>query len=275
MKKLMIDTDLCIGCGLCTNICPCYHLSVEDKKSMEGDGLCIQCGQCQNICPKQAIKVERLKDQQTMELKDLNHKIDPENLRDFYLSRRSCRFFTDEDITKEEFENLISYATTNDASYFNIQTNEYVVLEDKFSDFKAHLLHCLEDELDKSEYIDHKGEKVDRNDFVRYFNMYMKGEFPHDPFFHEGRQAIAVFAKHPVDAALGMAHIESMAYAMGLGGFWLGYAITASEKKPEETMKFFPSVDQDKRMYALFVLGHPRIKYNRTSVKPPVKITYM
>lgn len=275
MKKLIIDHNTCIGCGMCTSICPAYHLAVSDQKCHEEDGLCIQCGQCQAVCPKDAIKVKRLSDVATRPVSEIKHNITPESLAEFYLSRRSCRYFTDQDISHETFEKLIRNATANDASYYNIQTTEYVVIEEKLNDFKKYLLDLLKDELDKNEYIELHGDQVDRNDFVRFYNMYMNGEFPHDPFFHEGRQAIAVFAKHPVDAAYGMSHIESMAYAMGLGGFWLGYAITASEKKPQEMMHFFPEVDQTKKMYALFILGYPRIRYKRTSPKPQVKISYM
>lgn len=276
MYKLNINQDACIGCGLCVKVCPAYHLEINNGKSQEIDSLCIQCGQCHSICPKHAISLPQLEGRPSIPTKDLtNNKINPETLKNFYLSRRSIRFFTDQDISKETFCELIQGACGNDPSYYNIQTTEFAVVDERFNDFKKHLHWVLRDELDKHEIIDLHGDPVDRNDFVRFFDMYMNGKFPHDPFFHNGRQAIAVFAKHPADAYLGMAHIESMAYAMGLGGFWLGYAITASEKKPEEMMSFFPEIDQSKRMYAFFVLGYPDIKYQRTSPKPAIPITFM
>lgn len=275
MKKLLISQDKCIGCGICVSVCPAYHLTIKEKKSVEEDSLCIQCGQCQAVCPKEAITVERLASSPVIPTKDINHNITPEQLKDFYLTRRSSRFYKDKNISKETFDKLIKYATINDGSYFNIQTTEYAVIDERFQEFKKHLLYVLKDEIDKDRYMDLHGDQVNKNDFVRYFNMYMNGEFPKDPFFHEGRQAIAVFSKHPVDAAYGMTHIESMAHAMGLGGFWLGYAITASELEPEKMMDFFPEIDQTKRMYAIFVLGYPKTNYLRTTPKAETKITYM
>lgn len=276
MKKLLIDREKCIGCGLCTKICFAHHLSIDNNhKCKEEDSLCLECGQCATLCPKEAIVVERLKDAPTCKMSDLNSRIEPERLKDFLKSRRSCRFFTDRKISKETFHELITWAAESAPSYWNIQTTEFAVLDDNFPEFKKFMLDIYKKDLHGHDYMDLHGEAVDRDDVIRLYQQYMNGEFPYDQFFFGGKQAVAVFAKHPYDAVISMSYIELMAHAMGLGGFWNGFVITATEKYPDEMMKFFPSIDPSKRMYALFVIGYPKYRHKRIAPKPPVKITYM
>lgn len=57
--KISLDTDKCIGCGLCTRICPAEGVT----KRIEGEhtiiefnlGSCTFCGLCADSCPKGAI----------------------------------------------------------------------------------------------------------------------------------------------------------------------------------------------------------------------------
>ena len=275
MKKLLIDKEKCIGCGMCTKICFAHHLSLdEEKKCTEEDSLCIQCGQCATICPKEAIAVEWLKDEPSVDMKSLNSRIEPENLRDFLKSRRSCRYFTDKKISRETFEELITFAAQSAPSYWNIQTTEFAILDENLQAFREKLLKVYSKELDGHDYFNLHGEDVDRDDVVRLFSQYMKGEFPFDQFFIGGKQAIAVFAKHPYDAVIATAYIELMAHAMGLGGFWCGFAITAAQRYPEEMMEFFPEIDQSKKLYSVYVIGYPKYKHRRTAAKAPVRITF-
>lgn len=53
-NKLKIDKSMCIGCGLCSSICPMNNIKVIDKKA-EPQGKCTMCYRCVNNCPKQAI----------------------------------------------------------------------------------------------------------------------------------------------------------------------------------------------------------------------------
>ncbi|RKX95434.1 MAG: ferredoxin [Spirochaetes bacterium] len=54
----VVDTDKCIGCGECVNLCPneCYLL--EDKKSkLVKDYYCWGCLSCFYACPSQCIDI--------------------------------------------------------------------------------------------------------------------------------------------------------------------------------------------------------------------------
>ncbi len=53
-SKLKIDTDKCIGCGLCEKLCPMKNVTIRDQKAVSGDR-CTMCYRCINKCPGQAI----------------------------------------------------------------------------------------------------------------------------------------------------------------------------------------------------------------------------
>jgi heterodisulfide reductase subunit A len=66
-----VDTDQCIGCGLCVEVCPFGALELEE---IEGRGYrarnisasCKGCGLCASSCPKKAIDMLHFRDQQIM-----------------------------------------------------------------------------------------------------------------------------------------------------------------------------------------------------------------
>lgn len=50
--KYSINTDKCINCKMCAQICKMGCNSVENPNSLE----CIRCGKCRSICPEEAIE---------------------------------------------------------------------------------------------------------------------------------------------------------------------------------------------------------------------------
>jgi ferredoxin len=52
-NKLKIS-DICIGCGLCSQKCPMGNIRIEENKAIAGEK-CTMCYRCISLCPKQAI----------------------------------------------------------------------------------------------------------------------------------------------------------------------------------------------------------------------------
>lgn len=57
--SLKADPELCVGCGLCTQVCPQGVLELRDKRVMVADrDACMECGACMTNCPSGALWVE-------------------------------------------------------------------------------------------------------------------------------------------------------------------------------------------------------------------------
>ena len=52
--KLNIDTEKCVGCGKCVNLCPMKNITISNGL-VRVSNQCTMCYRCVNHCPKQAI----------------------------------------------------------------------------------------------------------------------------------------------------------------------------------------------------------------------------
>ena len=58
VSTLLLDEQKCIGCTLCTQVCPHAVFEMADKKARIIDlDACMECGACVNNCPSGAIEV--------------------------------------------------------------------------------------------------------------------------------------------------------------------------------------------------------------------------
>ncbi len=57
--KPYLVKKLCVGCGVCKNICPAKAIKIVDGKAQISRHSCIRCFCCQEFCPKSAMKVRR------------------------------------------------------------------------------------------------------------------------------------------------------------------------------------------------------------------------
>lgn len=58
VTTLQLDRDGCVGCGMCTIVCPHGVFLMQDHKAeiVDRDG-CMECGACARNCPSRAIRV--------------------------------------------------------------------------------------------------------------------------------------------------------------------------------------------------------------------------
>ncbi|MFZ7126019.1 MAG: mercury methylation ferredoxin HgcB [Desulfobacterales bacterium] len=58
VATLVLEPGACVGCGMCTAVCPHAVLVLENRKArvVDRDG-CMECGACANNCPTEAIRV--------------------------------------------------------------------------------------------------------------------------------------------------------------------------------------------------------------------------
>ena len=52
MSHPVLQTDDCVGCGICVDACPQEVLGIEDGVvAVENEESCIACGECVEECP--------------------------------------------------------------------------------------------------------------------------------------------------------------------------------------------------------------------------------
>jgi ferredoxin len=57
--KPKLSPSMCVGCGICRDICPAKAIEIKNKKAKIDRRACIRCFCCQEFCPKSAMKVYR------------------------------------------------------------------------------------------------------------------------------------------------------------------------------------------------------------------------
>lgn len=53
---MKIQTQKCVGCGGCVNLCPEAAISFNDDKAGIDEALCTGCGLCMQVCAAEAPK---------------------------------------------------------------------------------------------------------------------------------------------------------------------------------------------------------------------------
>lgn len=58
-NTLKMESDKCVGCGLCHTVCPLRVIEMKEKKAViKSPNLCIECGACMSNCPTGAVTVK-------------------------------------------------------------------------------------------------------------------------------------------------------------------------------------------------------------------------
>jgi len=58
-RSLKLETEKCVGCGLCREVCPHAVFAIETGTARIAErGRCMECGACARNCPAGAIEVQ-------------------------------------------------------------------------------------------------------------------------------------------------------------------------------------------------------------------------
>ncbi len=61
MYRITINSEKCVGCGECVDICPVEVYELQDEKSVAvNEEDCMGCDSCVEVCEEDAIKIEEI-----------------------------------------------------------------------------------------------------------------------------------------------------------------------------------------------------------------------
>ncbi len=102
---MIIETNSCIGCGKCTEICPVHNLVVNDKKAETILEECTLCGHCIGVCPKNVISISGYDKEQIRKIKDIQ--LNPNDILDHISFHRTLRKFKQHTIPTDVMEQVL------------------------------------------------------------------------------------------------------------------------------------------------------------------------
>lgn len=116
--EILIDGEICIGCGDCVEVCKDFSLEIRDGKAAVSDNPafgCIGCGHCMAICPTGAIRINgrTISPEDLFDLPPAASAADYGQLLSLLRRRRSIREFTERAVEPEIIEKILNAAVTS------------------------------------------------------------------------------------------------------------------------------------------------------------------
>ncbi|MBN1432340.1 MAG: nitroreductase family protein [Methanomicrobiaceae archaeon] len=272
MQKVIIDNELCTGCGTCVSACfyGIIQKSDDDYPAAIPELLpyCSRCGHCEAACPEAAISVEY---PGAASIPDCSGEINisPREIGSLMTMRRSVRHFTKKPVSKEQLEEILKivrYAPTG----MNGQSVHWLILTDPA-------------EINKlAGLIIDWGREVVKNqpDFPLapiLSNLIAKWDEGIDPICHSAPcLAIAYGQKENplsfIDSVIAMTHLDLAAPVFGLGTCWAGFVQIAADASPQ-VAEFLRLPEGFKSQYAMMI-GHPAGKFYNIPKRDSLKVLW-
>ncbi len=251
--EVIIDTQKCIGCGLCAKDCVGFDIEIIDGKAVPAGKGCIHCGHCEAICPQGAVKLTGYEDE--VEEFDEQTRLDPNTLLQAIKTRRTIRRFTDKQVPAE-IRDMIIEAGRLAPTGANSQGTSYVVLDSMKGE-------CEKVAVSMFGKLVNIGKK-----FVPFLS---KMNIDENFFFKKAPLVIVVFGKDAVSASLAAQNMAFMAEANGLGVLFSGFFTTCV--KMSRKIRKLMNVPKKPKPVTTLVIGYPAVKYRRTSHRKPANIS--
>jgi nitroreductase/NAD-dependent dihydropyrimidine dehydrogenase PreA subunit len=294
--RIIIDRDLCSGCGLCVTVCPTGSISLKEGKAVVSGSESILCGHCEAVCPQQAVRVTAIDEEMSryatfsMEKEWLppGHFSTPSLVR-LMASRRSCRSFTDRSVERAMLEDLIKIGITA-PSGTNSQAWTFTVLPTRIAVMSlaqqvAAYFMKLNATAEKS-LLRLFLKLIGKGDLDAYYHSYYqkvkealekwRGSGKHR-LFH-GSTAAMVVGSSPgascpaEDALLATQNVLLASHSMGLGTCLIGYAVAAMKRDP--LIQRHIGIPAEEEIHAVIALGYPDETFQRIAGRKKVTTRY-
>jgi len=126
--RILINTEKCILCKNCIEVCGSNTLEIIEKELVQSKpDLCSVCGHCAVVCPTDAITANE-RSPLFFKLHEPDSKTS--DFEKLLLTKRSVRKFNDKDISKDILKKFVQIAEKAPSSS-NSRKREYIIVTDK------------------------------------------------------------------------------------------------------------------------------------------------
>lgn len=261
---MMVDTKKCIGCGLCVKDCFPKDIQIVDGKAKINNEKCFKCGHCIAVCPKGAISTDEYDMKDVKEYNKQEFSIDADNLMNFIKFRRTIRQFEDKKVEKDKISKIIEAGRFTQTGS-NMQDVSYTVVQEGLPELKNLTLKTLK-ELGENMLANLTPETAVYKRYaelwIEMYKEHLENPEKNDKLFFNAPAVIVVTANSDVNGALASSNMELMTDAVGLGTFFSGFFVRASQVNKE--ILDFIGVKEGKKVVTCMVIGYPKVKYLRT-----------
>ncbi len=273
MNTLAIDVSTCQQCGVCVEICPMGLISLGGDGfpviTEENETRCVQCGHCEAVCTTGALKNNALPSLRTIR-KDKLQEINPENLSEYFISRRSVRKYLPKSVDKTTLEKLfevVSYSPTG----VNQQQNKWVVICDKrkIRQLSDAVISWMQD------MVQAKADLAQYLGFEKLINSYQHSD---DVICREAPVLVvgytdAAYTGGILDSVIATSHLELLLPSYGLGGCWAGFVMIALGYSPE--VRKVVGLDETHAVRSALMVGYPKYSYSKLPYRKDAQIKWM
>ncbi|MCR5562070.1 MAG: nitroreductase family protein [Desulfovibrio sp.] len=265
-RKITVDREKCVHCGLCVADCPMYCLEFGGEQTPQyqdgAEGLCIACQHCMAVCPEGALSFGGLNPADSLPTAYGNS----DALLRLIQSRRSMRHFKDEGIPSEilaKIQAMLPFtptASNANGLHFSIVRSRGKMEAIRRATYGTGALF---------------GE-VNSPGLRRYREKIASGE---DIIYRGAPVMIAVASEKErtvppchgvVDAAISLTLVDLYAQSLGLGAVWCGLALHAALQIPEVLALL--EIPEEYALCYTMLLGVPAVRYPRTVQPEPFRV---
>lgn len=281
--KIIINSEKCIGCGLCVKVCKDFSLEIRDNKVYQSPKSCfgcIACGHCMAICPNGAIEIRgrTLSKEVLFDLPKKEFFSNYSSLFSLCQSRRSIREFEDKEVERDLIEKILTLARTSPMglppSDVNVlifdkkeKTNQFAKdfceylkgIKWLFSDLSLFLMRPF---LSKANY------EMFKDFILPMFSIYQESmDRGENVITYDAPIAIYFYGSpysDPADPIIAATYAMLAAESLGLGTCMLGaiHPLIQNGRKAEKFRKAH-GIKYKSREGLFLILGYPDVEYNK------------
>lgn len=253
--KIIVDSDKCIGCGLCKTVCAAHNIEIKDKIANVITDSCIYCGHCSAVCPKKAITVIGYAEGQVENV--AKTRLNPDEVLEVIRFRRSIRNFKDKKIPQDIIDQILEAGRLTHTAK-NLQDVSFAVLDKEKNNIEKLAVRFFRKIKRIANVFSKMARSIDIDDKF---------------FFFDAPIVIAVFAKDKVNGILAAQNMEFVAEANGLGVLFSGFFTIAGNysRKVKKAIK----KPTGKKLATTLVIGYPDIKYLRSAQRKKLDAKYL